>query len=360
MSEAPDAQETPATVIDSPDPGPRLIAQVGAEAFGAFLLVFAGVGTALWAGIAGVGGGPLAVALAFGLAVMAAAAVVGHVSGGHFNPAVTLGAAVAGRIPWRDVLPYWLAQVIGGSLAAAVLFIITASLGVLDGNERTYFSQVSTGFAENSPIAAQAGTSLGFGVFGAFVAEMVVTAVLVIVALGVTSDRAPSPRLAPVVIGLTLTTMILVALPITNASVNPARSTATALFSEPWALEQLWLFWGGPLMGAAIAGAVGYVVFAPRSVASLGMFSVEELDAAERSGSDEESPGQEIAGDDSPYERLGSSSDGPTGEEATTDDEEATSKETVTDDDGQTSHDDSTDDARTGSGPVRTPGTPEV
>jgi len=261
-----DLLESDVAAVDAqpitPDDVPYgLFAKLGAEVFGTFVLVLAGVGTAIYAGVSGVGGGLLAVALAFGIAVIAGAVTVGHISGGHFNPAVTLGAAIAGRVPWSAVVPYWLAQLVGGALAAAVLFIVTADLEALVGNEKSFFSGTSNGFAEHSPIAAAAGS--GFGLMGALVIEIAVTAVFVTVILGATSERAPK-ALAPIAIGLTLTAMILVAAPVTNASVNPARSTATAIFSEPWALQQLWVFWVGPLVGAAIAGAIAFVIFAPR------------------------------------------------------------------------------------------------
>ena len=245
-------------VPDEPEYG--MLAKLSAEVFGTFVLVLAGIGTALYAGV--IGSGALGVALAFGIAVLAGAVIFGHISGGHFNPAVTLGAAVAGRIKWSAVLPYWLAQLFGGAIATAVLFIVTANFPTLAGEERAFFSQTANGFREHSPIAAQTG-GVGFGILGAFVVELAVTAVLVTVILGATSRRAPR-ALAPVAIGLTLTAMILIALPVTNASVNPARSTAAALFAESWAFEQLWLFWAAPLLGAAIAGAVAFVLFEPR------------------------------------------------------------------------------------------------
>ncbi len=254
-----------------------IFARLGAEVFGTFVLVLAGVGTAIYAGVSGVGGGLLAVALAFGIAVIAGAVTVGHISGGHFNPAVTLGAAIAGRVPWSAVVPYWLAQLVGGALAAAVLFIVTADLEALAGNERSFFSGTSNGFGEHAPIAAAAGS--GFGLMGALVIEIAVTAVFVTVILGATSERAPK-ELAPIAIGLTLTAMILVAAPVTNASVNPARSTATAIFSEPWALQQLWVFWVGPLVGAAIAGAIAFVIFAPRVTVVDEVITLDDLGPA--------------------------------------------------------------------------------
>jgi aquaporin Z len=259
------------------EPEYGLFAQLGAEAFGTFVLVLAGVGTALYAAVSGIGGGVLAVALAFGIAVIAGAVTVGHISGGHFNPAVTLGAAVAGRTPWSSVVPFWLAQLVGGALASAILFIVTAELGVLEGNERSFFSSTANGYAQHSPIAAQAGS--GFSLLGAIVVEIVVTAVFVTVILGTTSERA-AKHLAPVAIGLTLSIMILVAVPVTNGSVNPARSTASAIFSDTWALQQLWVFWVAPLVGAAIAGAVAYVLFSPRITVAADEEAERAADAA--------------------------------------------------------------------------------
>ncbi len=289
LSETTDADVTGPQSPPSTEPEYGLFAQLGAEVFGTFVLVLAGVGTALYAGVTGVGGGILAVALAFGIAVIAGAVTVGHISGGHFNPAVTLGAAIAGRVPWISVVPYWLAQLVGGALAAAVLFIVTADLEALAGNEASFFSGTANGFAEHSPIAAAAGS--GFGLMGALVIEIAVTAVFVTVILGATSERAPK-ALAPVAIGLTLTAMLLVAAPVTNGSLNPARSTAAAIFSEPWALQQLWVFWVGPLVGAAIAGAIAYVIFSPRitvldeETEALGGVGAEENVSADDAGED--------------------------------------------------------------------------
>jgi len=241
---------------------PTLIAKLGAEAFGAFVLVLSGLGVALYAGFTGLGGGPLAVALGFGLGYLAAAIAVGHVSGAHFNPAVTLGAAIAQRISWRDLVPYWIAQLVGSAFAAAILFVAIATFPALEGAERTFFATVANGFGEHSPIAAVSGAAgEGFGLWGALLIECVVAAVFVGVALGST-DRRSNRALAPFSIGFALAVMLLVSIPVTNGSVNPARSTAAAIFSEGWAFGQLWVFWVAPLVGAAIA-AVVYRAFAP-------------------------------------------------------------------------------------------------
>ncbi|OZB50406.1 MAG: MIP family channel protein [Cellulomonas sp. 14-74-6] len=245
--------------------GPSLAAKLGVEALGTFFLVFAGVGVALYSTFSGVGG-TLAVALAFGIAVLASIIAFGRISGGHFNPAVTFGAAVAGRTGWVDVLPYWLAQVVGGTLGAAVLFLTVPSglAQILDrsngGSVRTLFSTVSTGYGTHSPLARvlaqnQITSGVTFGMGAALLAEAVGTAIFVAVILAAT-DRRANLQHVPFAVGLTLSTIILVLLPITNASVNPARSLATAIFSESWALKQLWLFWAAPLLGAAVSGVL--------------------------------------------------------------------------------------------------------
>ncbi|WP_249363684.1 aquaporin, partial [Cellulomonas fimi] len=239
--------------------GPGLLSRFGAEAFGTFVLVLAGIGTALYAGATGAGA--LAVALAFGVALLAALSAVGHVSGGHFNPAVTFGAALAGRTSWKDVLPYWLAQLLGAAAAAAVLFVVATTLPALTGQERQFFSSAANGFGEHSPIAAQTGE--GFSWIGAGLVELVATAVLVGIILGATDRRAKAP--APVAIGLALAALLLVATPVTNGSLNPARSFAAAIFAEGWAWSQMWLFWAAPLLGAAIAALV-YRAFAAEPV----------------------------------------------------------------------------------------------
>ncbi|MFI2755159.1 aquaporin [Cellulomonas sp. P22] len=242
-----------------------LLPRLGAEAFGTFLLVIAGLGVALYSGFTGLGGGPLAVGLAFGLAYVAGAVALGHVSGAHFNPAVTLGAAIAGRSPWRDVVPYWLAQLIGGAFAAAVLFVALASFPALDGAEKTFFSTTANGFGDHSPIGAVSGAGgSGFSLWGALIIEAVLTATFVGVVLGST-DRRSTKAHAPFSIGLVYTVLLLAAIPVTNGSLNPARSTAAAIFSEGWAFGQLWLFWVAPLVGAAVAALV-YRAFVPEPV----------------------------------------------------------------------------------------------
>ncbi|GEL94546.1 aquaporin [Cellulomonas composti] len=279
--------------------GSSLLARLGAELFGTFFLVLAGLGVALYASaqFAGVGGGAgaLAVALAFGIAVAGGAAAVGHVSGGHFNPAVTLGACIAGRTPWRDLLPYWLVQLVGGAIAASAVFVtipsgLAAQLssgGTGPTTTRAFFSGLANGFGDHSPLGTASSGELTFSLFAALVVEVIVTAVFVGVILGVTDRRADS-KIAPLIIGLTLAVLILVAMPATNASVNPARSFAAALYSDTWAWQQLWAFVVAPLAGGALA-AIVYRAFAnpPLDDEEFGddesAYEVEEIVVVERS-----------------------------------------------------------------------------
>ncbi|MBO3088577.1 aquaporin [Cellulomonas dongxiuzhuiae] len=263
--------------------GPGLVARLGAEAFGTFFLVLVGVGIALYASFSNVGGG-LGVGLGFGVAVLAGIIAVGHVSGGHFNPAVTLGACLAGRTPFRDLLPYWLAQVVGGALAAAVLFLtVPASLPGLvsqgaDTSVRSFFSSTANGFAEHSPLAALSNGGAEFSLVAALLVEVIGTAVFVGVILGAT-DRRANKQHVPFAVGLTFTVVLLLATPVTNGSINPARSLAAAIFSDSWALQQVWLFWVAPLLGAAIAALI-YRAFAAEP-AEDSLFAEDELYVAE-------------------------------------------------------------------------------
>ncbi len=243
-----------------------LFARLGAEIFGTFVLVFIGVGIALFAGFSGVAGAGLAVPLGFGIAVLGAASAVGHISGGHFNPAVSFGAAIGGRISWADLLPYWVAQILGGTLAAGILFLLIPS-AITDAG--TFFASTSNGFADHSPFYTATEGAGSFSLLQALIVEVVATGIFVGVILGVT-DKRSKIAYAPAAIGLSLAVLIAVAAPITNASLNPARSTATMFFSGPlsdsWALSQLWLFWVAPLLGAAIAGLI-YVLATPAPAA---------------------------------------------------------------------------------------------
>ena len=267
-----------------------LLARLGAEVFGTFTLVFIGVGIALYAAINSVAGSGLAVPLGFGIAVLGAASAVGHISGGHFNPAVSLGGAIAGRISWADLVPYWVAQLVGGAAAAAILFFTIPSTlpGLLtqtgEGTAKTFFSGTSNGFGAHSPLGTASSGQVEFGIFPALLIEVVVTAIFVGVILGVT-DKRSKISYAPAAIGLTLAVLIALAAPFTNASLNPARSTATAIFSEGWALKQLWLFWAAPLLGAAIAGLV-YLLATPSPAAVQEWPEVEPAHEAEAEETD--------------------------------------------------------------------------
>ena len=218
--------------------------RLSAEFLGTFWLVLGGCGSAvLAAAFPEVGIGLLGVALAFGLTVLTMAYAIGHISGCHLNPAVTLGLCVGKRFPAKEVLPYWVAQVIGAIAAAGVLFVIASG--------KTGFD-VSAGFAANGYAAHSPG---GYSMTAALVTEVVLTCFFLIVILGATDRRAPA-GFAPIPIGLCLTLIHLIGIPVTNLSVNPARSTGPALFVGGWAVEQLWLFWLAPLIGAALGGII--------------------------------------------------------------------------------------------------------
>ena len=220
-----------------------MLRKLSAEAFGTFWLVFGGCGSAvLAAGFPELGIGFLGVALAFGLTVLTMAYAVGHVSGAHFNPAVTLGLAIGGRIAWSDLVPYWIAQLVGGFVAAIVLYLIAS--GKADF--------VAGGFASNGYGANSPG---GYGLFAGLLIELVLTAGFLIVILGTTHRNAPA-GFAPLAIGMALTLIHLVSIPVTNTSVNPARSTAVAFFAETGAVGQLWLFWVAPLIGGALGALI--------------------------------------------------------------------------------------------------------
>lgn len=237
---------------------PALSSRLGAEFLGTFWLVFGGCGTAvLAAGFPDVGVGLLGVALAFGLSVLTMAYAVGHVSGGHFNPAVTLGLAVARRFPWKDVPAYVVTQVVAGIVAGGVLLVVASGQDGFDAGTSGF---AANGYGDHSPG--------GYSLTAALVVEIVLTAVFLYVILGATDGRAPV-GFAPIPIGLALTLIHLVSIPVTNTSVNPARSTGVALFTDSWALGQLWLFWLAPLAGAAIAGATYALITGERVTAQL-------------------------------------------------------------------------------------------
>ncbi|MFM4775375.1 aquaporin Z [Aeromonas veronii] len=218
---------------------------VAAEFMGTFWLVLGGCGSAvLAAAFPHVGIGLLGVSLAFGLTVLTMAFAIGHISGCHLNPAVTVGLWAGGRFPASGVLPYIVAQVLGGIAAAAVLYVIASGQAGFD---------LSAGFASNGYGEHSPG---GYSMMAALVCEAVMTGFFLFVIMGATDSRAPA-ALAPVAIGLCLTLIHLVSIPVTNTSVNPARSTGVALFVGDWAIGQLWLFWVAPIVGA-ILGALAY------------------------------------------------------------------------------------------------------
>jgi aquaporin Z len=220
--------------------------RLGAEFLGTAWLVFGGCGSAvLAAAFPELGIGFVGVSLAFGLTVLTMAYAVGHVSGGHFNPAVTVGLWAGGRFKAAEILPYWVAQLLGAVAGAFVLSLIAGG--------KTGFDLVGSGFAANGYAEHSPG---GYSLVAGFVAEVALTFFFLLVILGSTDRRAPA-GFAPIAIGLALTLIHLVGIPVTNTSVNPARSTAPALFVGGWALGQLWLFWLAPIVGAAAAGVAG-------------------------------------------------------------------------------------------------------
>lgn len=223
--------------------------RAAAEFFGTFWLVFGGCSAAvLAAGVPNVGIGYAGVALAFGLTVLTMVYAVGHISGGHFNPAVSVGLVVGKRFPASELLPYIVAQVVGAIAAAGVLYVIASGLAGFD----VHAGFALNGYAEHSP--------QGYSLLAGFVAEVVLTAFFLIVIMGATDNRAPK-GFAPIAIGLCLTLIHLVCIPVTNTSVNPARSTGPAIFAGGWALQQLWMFWVAPLIGGALGGGIYSMLF---------------------------------------------------------------------------------------------------
>ena len=215
-----------------------------AESFGTFWLVLGGCGSAvLAAGVPDVGIGWVGVSLAFGLTVLTMAFAIGHISGCHLNPAVSVGLWAGGRFPANQLLPYIVAQVLGALVAGGVLFVIASGQAGFD---------VTAGFASNGYGAHSPG---GYSMLAALVTEVVMTMMFLLVILGATDERAPV-GLAPVAIGLCLTLIHLISIPVTNTSVNPARSTGVALFAGDWAITQLWLFWVAPIIGALLGALV--------------------------------------------------------------------------------------------------------
>lgn len=218
--------------------------KLSAEFFGTFWLVFGGCGSAvLAAAYPELGIGFAGVALAFGLTVLTMAYAVGHISGGHFNPAVTLGLVAGGRFNAKEALGYIIAQVIGGIVGAAVLYAIASGKAGFDVSA----GFASNGYGEHSPN--------GFSLSAVIIAEIILTAFFLIIIHGATDKNAPA-GFAPIAIGLGLTLIHLISIPVSNTSVNPARSTAVAIFQGGWAVEQLWVFWVAPIIGGILGGMI--------------------------------------------------------------------------------------------------------
>jgi aquaporin Z len=239
-----------------------------AEFIGTFWLVFGGCGSAVVAaafpkeGLGNLGIGFVGVALAFGLTVLTMAYAIGHISGCHLNPAVSIGLFVGRRFPARDLIPYIIAQVLGGIAGAGVLYLIASGRSeftITDG-------LASNGYGDHSPG--------GYTMQAALVAEIVLTFMFLFIILGATDERAPN-GFAPIAIGLGLTLIHLIGIPITNLSVNPARSTGPALFVGGWAIQQLWLFWFSPILGAILAG-LAYRTLAGEATPTTAVVSVSE------------------------------------------------------------------------------------
>jgi len=221
-----------------------------AEIFGTFWLVFGGCGSAvLAAAFPELGIGFVGVVFAFGLTVLTMAYAVGHISGGHFNPAVTLGLTAAGRFPAKDLVPYIIAQVVGAIIAGGVLYLIASGKPGFDAAASGF---ASNGYGEHSPGS--------YSLQSAILVEFVLTAFFILIIAGTTHKLAPT-GFAPLAIGLALTLIHLISIPVTNTSVNPARSTGTALFQGGWAIQQLWVFWLVPLVGGVVGGLIHRALF---------------------------------------------------------------------------------------------------
>ncbi len=229
-----------------------MIKRLGAEFIGTFWLVLGGCGSAVLAANFGGDGNPLGigflgVALAFGLTVLTGAFALGHISGGHFNPAVSFGLWAGGRFAARDLVPYIVAQVLGGLLAGFILWQIASGTGTFSVDPNAAGAFATNGYGSHSPG--------GYSLTAALLCEVVMTAMFLIIILGATHPRAPA-GFAPIAIGLGLTLIHLISIPVTNTSVNPARSTGVAVFVGGTALAQLWLFWVAPIIGGIIGGVI--------------------------------------------------------------------------------------------------------
>jgi aquaporin Z len=227
---------------------PSYVRRLVAETFGTFLLVFGVIGAAIYYNGEAK---PLVVGLAVGIAVLAGAYSVGHISGGHFNPAVSFGVAAAGRMPWKDVLPYAAAQIVGGLIATLLHFVIVISSGAPLEAVSSTFAAVSNTF-DVAPLPT------------VLILEVIITAVFLLVILSVTAEGSTTAGFAPLVIGLTLALFHFIAIPIDNASLNPARSLATAVFGGVDSLAQVWVFFVAPIVGALLAGFLWKPLFAKK------------------------------------------------------------------------------------------------
>ncbi len=273
-------------VLDVPA-DPSLAARLGAEAFGTFGLVFVILGASLYLPLSNAG--TLGVALFAGLVLAGLIAALGHVSGGHFNPAVSLGAAFSGRLSMVDLLLYLLSQVFGAVLAAAILFVtIPATLPTLLGvaDAKAFFALTANGWGTHSPLSTLSQGQVTFDLKSALIIEVVATAVFVAVTIGVTSRRVAA-AVGPFAVGITFGAMILVTGPVTGGGVNPARSTAAAVFSGGAAIGQLWLFWLAPLLGATIVGLFA-MAFAPVAEPFAGVVVVDDDDLDDEDLDDED------------------------------------------------------------------------
>lgn len=348
MSQAiPDAAEVD-TDAEATAPAPTsssAIARFGAELLGTFMLVLAILATAMYGAFIG-NAGTLSTALAAGLVLLAAIASLGHVSGGHFNPAVSLGAAIGGRIGWVDMLAYWVAQIAGACLAGLVLlatFPRTSETGAASGSvpdnlAQQFFQSAANGFGEHAPIAIGTSGALEITTLSAVLIEVVVTALFVGVFLGVT-DRRATRRIVPLAMGFAFAALLLVAAPFTNGSLNPARSFAATVFAGDWAWGQLWVFLVAPLGGAAVA-ALFYRAFAFSPAEQYGVEEeyeeYEELEIeveATQEGTTEPTPRADVAGpasieldprdEESPEEEDASESGSTEGEDVATDESDS-------------------------------------
>ncbi len=298
-----DDRRTDPGLLDVPD-APGLVARLGAEALGTFALVLVILGSAMYLQVTQIG--TFGVAIAAGIVLAGMIASLGHVSGGHFNPAVSLGAAISGRLGWLDLVFYWVAQVVGAVLAAAILYVtvpngLAAALLGQGKDEGNLFASISNGWDKNSPLFAQTQSytsqanlpDITFGLTHALILEAVATAIFVAVTIGVVHRRANAAA-GPFAVGFTLAAMILVTGLATGGGLNPARSTASAVFAGGDSLHQLWLFWLAPLVGAAVAGLFA-MAFSPVST------TIEQIELGDE---DDEDDDEDEDGEDVPVERV--------------------------------------------------------